>query len=140
MVGYTIWSLRNIFTIIYLFENNCLKGTTKIDKFWLLNFYFFTLLGYFISILTLLIFPGAALYQCYRQTDRENDMNLYRGQTIYSNGTEERRVSTKMFDEHVQAENHTFQKLSENQQSLEDFRQNVIDVLVRKTWPKSHIK
>ena len=42
-------------------------------------------------------------------------MNLYRGQTIYSNNTEERRVSTKMFDEHVQAENQTFQKLSENQ-------------------------
>ena len=62
MVGFTIWSLRNIFTIIYLIDENCMKNTTKIDKFWLLNFYFFTLFGYAIAVLTLLIFPGAALY------------------------------------------------------------------------------
>jgi hypothetical protein len=66
MVGFTIWSLRNIFTIIYLFTNDCMKDTSKIDKFWLLNFYFFTLFGYGIAVITLLIFPGAALYQCYR--------------------------------------------------------------------------
>ena len=78
MVGFTIWSLRNILTIIYLFENSCMKDTSKIDKFWLLNFYFFTLYGYFMAIITLLIFPGAALYQCYRQTDRENEVNPYR--------------------------------------------------------------
>ena len=66
MVGFTIWSLRNIFTIIYLIDQSCMKNTTKIDKFWLLNFYFFTLFGYAIAVLTLLIFPGAALYQCYR--------------------------------------------------------------------------
>jgi hypothetical protein len=87
-----------------------MKNTTKIDKFWLLNFYFFTLFGYAIAVVTILIFPGAALYQCYRQTDRSNAANPYR-----AHANSEPRVSVSMFDQHAQAENETAQKISENQ-------------------------
>ena len=66
MVGMTIWSLRNIITIIYFFEHECLKDRSRIDKFWIMNFYLFTFVGYFTALITIIVFPGALLYQCYK--------------------------------------------------------------------------
>lgn len=77
MVGFTIWSLRNIVTIFELFKDDCMVNRRMIDKFWLLNFYIFTLVGYANAIITLIVIPGAALYQCYRVTERQQDTNPY---------------------------------------------------------------
>ena len=77
MIGFTIWSLRNIVTILELFHYDCMKDRDPEDKFWLLNFYFWTLGGYLISFITLMIVPGTALYQCYRVTERSTESNPY---------------------------------------------------------------
>jgi len=77
LIGLTIWSLRNIVTILELFDNKCIKNREMIDKFWLANFYVFTLVGYATALITLIIIPGAALYQCYRVTERSNIANPY---------------------------------------------------------------
>ena len=45
-----------------------------------------------------------------------------------------------MFDQYAQAEAQQMEKLSETQQTLEDYRQNVIDILVRKRYPQRQIK
>ena len=62
MVGMTIWSLRNIFTIFGLFENDCMKDRDRLDKFWLLNFYICTFFGIGVSVITIILIPGAILY------------------------------------------------------------------------------
>jgi len=62
MTGFTIWSLRNILTILELFHWNCMKGRDQDDKFWLVNFYLFTLIGYTISVVTIIVIPGTILY------------------------------------------------------------------------------
>jgi hypothetical protein len=66
MIGYTIWSLRNILTIFELLNNDCMKNTDSKTKFLLINFYFFTIYGYLISLITIILIPGAALYHCYK--------------------------------------------------------------------------
>jgi hypothetical protein len=66
MIGYTIWSLRNILTIFELLNNDCMKNTDSKTKFLLINFYFFTIYGYLISLISIILIPGAALYNCYK--------------------------------------------------------------------------
>jgi len=63
MVGMTIWSLRNIFTIFILFENHCVGfDRTKLDRFWLLNFSIATFFGVAVSVITIILIPGSILY------------------------------------------------------------------------------
>ena len=62
MVGMTIWSLKNIITIIFFLENECFQDRSRIDRFWIFNFYMFTSMGYLIALITLVVFPGALLY------------------------------------------------------------------------------
>ena len=141
MVGMTIWSLRNIITIIFFFENECLKDRSKIDKFWIINFYLFTFLGYFTALITIIIFPGALLFQCYKQTERQNVQNPYHAAptdekiAIASSfsGIDKQDSSTKnrsstirrrvqMFDQHAQAEMQHMEKMSQTQQTFEDYK------------------
>jgi hypothetical protein len=70
LIGFTIWSLRNILTILELFHYDCMKNRERADRFFLFNFYLWTLIGYAVAVVTVVIIPGAALYQCYRATDR----------------------------------------------------------------------
>lgn len=77
MVGFTIWSLRNILTILELLHYDCMKDRAASDRFFLLNFYLWTILGFLIAAITVVIIPGAALYQCYRATDRSQASNPY---------------------------------------------------------------
>ena len=141
MVGMTIWSLRNIITIIFFFENECLKDRSKIDKFWIINFYLFTFLGYFTALITIIIFPGALLFQCYKQTERQNVQNPYHAAPTdekiaiasSSSGMDKQDSSTKkrsstirrrvqMFDQHAQAEMQHMEKMSQTQQTFEDYK------------------
>ena len=73
MIGLTIWSLRNIWTLFKLNDNKCYEDRPPIDRFWILNFYLFTLSGYVVAVISLIIFPGAALYKCYKETKREKE-------------------------------------------------------------------
>lgn len=114
-VGLTIWSLRNIWTLFLLEYKDCYRDRSTIDRFKILNFYIFTLAGYVFGVITLIIFPGAALYQCYRATEREKEPT--KGNTV--------------FDPHLVAQTQRKQP-----QTLEEFRQKVIDVLVRWRSPR----
>lgn len=62
MIGFTIWSLRNILTIFELVENECMTDRTIRDRFWLLNFYIFTFFGVLVSVFTVIVIPGAILF------------------------------------------------------------------------------
>ena len=70
MVGTTIWSLRNIVNLFEIYNHDCYFKGNKIDKFFIVNFYIWTLLGYILAFITFIVLPGTALYQCYRLTDR----------------------------------------------------------------------
>lgn len=144
MVGFTIWSLRNIFTILALFHYDCMDDRDTGDRYWLVNFYIWTLLGYAISLMTILVIPGAALFQCYRVTERSNETNPY--QAARQVGAREARslqdlsYSNALFDQHALASRRKLQKLSEQSMTLEELRQKVVDILVRKTYPRVQIK
>jgi hypothetical protein len=144
MVGFTIWSLRNIFTLIQLFEFNCFTkhNSDKIYKFWMLNFIVFTLSGYIHAVITLFFIPGMALYQCYKETDRSQDINPYNklgksetGQTSIRDQT----YSMAVFDQHQLASKRKFEKMTETQITLDEIRQTIVDIIVKKTFPKVYI-
>lgn len=48
-----------------------------IDKFFIVNFFLWTLAGYVLAFITLIVFPGVALYHCYRITDRQNSSDMF---------------------------------------------------------------
>lgn len=77
LIGFTIWSMRNIVYIIILFNRNCMNGSDTVDKFWLVNFYVLSLLGLVLAIISLIVFPLFGLYKCYESTDRHNESNPY---------------------------------------------------------------
>lgn len=144
MCGFTIWSLRNIFTLVILFSNACFyeNKDDTVYRYWLFNFVLFTLFGYVVAVLTVLVIPGIALYQCYKQTDRQVDQNPYNylGQSQKESTIGGyRTVSNAFFDQHQMASKRKLQKISEQQTTLEVFRNKVVDIFVRKTMPKTRI-
>ena len=142
MIGFTIWSLRNIITIFELVENDCIKDRTLKDRFWLLNFYIFTFFGVFVSVFTVIVIPGAILFQCYRITERTNETNMYDGArrvTQLGRSQIEGRGTAAMFDMHILANKKKIQRRSEYQTSIEDIRLKMVDIFVRFRYPRQHI-
>lgn len=146
MVGFTIWSLRNIFTLVTLIELGCFTSSDQ-DKgyrFWMLNFIVFTVVGYILAILTIFVIPGIALYHCYQESDRSNDTNMY---LVTKNDTgrsyREQTLTNKsigVFDQHQVASRRKNMKINQQQITLDDIRSKLVDVFVNHTTPKTNIK
>lgn len=77
LIGFTIWSLRNIFTIFSLVHYSCWSNRTMSDHFWMFNFFIFTFIGYVLAVITIILIPGFALCHCYRETDRQHHHNPF---------------------------------------------------------------
>ena len=77
LIGMTVWSLKNIFTLFELNKYACFDDRSLRDRFWIANFYMWTIIGYIAAIITIIALPGVALYNCYRVTDRVITTNPY---------------------------------------------------------------
>lgn len=77
LIGFTIWSTRNIVAIIVLFNRGCMENRNTLDRFWLASFYILTMMGLVVAIFSLIVFPMWVLYKCYESTDRKNESNPY---------------------------------------------------------------
>jgi hypothetical protein len=95
-------------------------------------------------VVSILVIPGIAMYQCYKVTDRQVDQNPYNtslGQSQKDSMVAGHRAMSKsvFFDQHQMASKRKLQKINEQQTSLEAFRNKVVDIFVRKTMPKVRI-
>ena len=108
-----------------------------------------TLIGYVAAVITIIALPGVTLYNCYRITDREITTNPYNitGSVLTQQSTNlnekkelNRSYQLAVFDPHTLANNRKIQRQSTNLRTIEDARQKMVDIFVRRISPRHYIQ